>query len=202
MRTRCSVFQLGLLCACAGLSVRVDGATPRGKIGGVVVDQAGAAVSHAWVGTDNGRLAQTDASGAFELDGLSDGGYAVKVVAPQKNDVIVPRIALQNGEAPNLRIVITNAAGPSSLVAGSLKDAATGKKIAAYLEISNENRPVRGFDVDGRPYGGRADVPPQMWHQKNKRYWTAGDFAFSARPGDLRIRARADGYEPVTITDP
>ena len=58
---------------------------------------------------------------------------------------------------------------------------------------------MRWFDVAGRRYGGRSDVPPEVWHQRNRRFWTSGTFAFSAEPGRLQLTARADGYAPAAV---
>lgn len=207
MRTHRSAFRVGVLFACAGLFLCVGSGAARasagvssgGRLCGTVVDPAGAAVTNAWIVTDTGRLAATDASGAFSVGGLTDGGYAVRVVAPGWAGETVPRIALRGGETRDIRITLTNASPAAALVEGRLLDAATGHPVAAYFEILNGSGPVRWFDADGRPYGGRTEVPKQVWHQANRRFWTLGDFAFSAQPGDLTVRVRAEGYAPLEV---
>ncbi len=172
----------------------------KGQIVGTIESPSGTALSRVWVMTSSGKVTQSDADGAFTLAGLSEGGYALKAIAPGMADSFLPGIAVTSGVTVTCRLKMRPAEEASAVVAGHITDAATGNKIAAWLEIVTGSAPVRWFDTAGRPYGGRTDVPPQIWHQKNRRYWTAGDFAFSAMPGDLRIKAQAHGYAPADVT--
>lgn len=177
--------------------------TPPAYAGGLigkVVDEHGAPIPQAWLTTCNGRVATSDNNGVFAVSNLVDGAYALRVIALGREDALLPRIAVTSDAPVSCRLDLKRADRPNAIVSGCITDAATGKEIAAWLDILNNNKPIRWFDIDGRPYGGRSDVPPQTWHQKNKRYWTSGLFAFSARPGNLRICAHADGYAPVTVT--
>ena len=168
-----------------------------GQISGLVVGPEGEPLSHARVMTCSGRLTQAQADGTFVLTGLSDGGYALKAVCPGMEDALLARLAVTSGAPVTCRLQLKRA--ESAVVAGHVTDAATGFKIAAWFEIRGGAEPVRWFDAAGRPYGGRDDVPPEIWHQKNRRYWTSGDFAFSAAPGECQLTARADGYAPATF---
>jgi len=171
-----------------------------GELAGTVVDERGIPIPHAWLTTCNGRVVESDADGAFSVGGLACGGYALRAVAQGKEDAVLPRVAVTSDVPVSCRLVLKRASRPNAVVSGLIADAATGKKVAATLKILNGSQPVRWFDIDGRPYGGRTDVPPNTWHQTNTRYWTSGTFAFSAQPGDLSIRVWADGYAPVTVT--
>lgn len=185
------------------LSEEIQGASSRkgaGQIAGRVEDSAGSPVSGAWVMLDSGRISQTSADGAFAFQGLADANYAVKAVAPGMADSLLPKITAASEKGTTLHVVMTNSAAASVIISGCVKDKATGGKVPAVLEIEDSSGPVRWFDVAGTPYGGRTDLPPTLWHQKNKRYWTSGDFAFSARPGRLQISVRSDGYAPVAVS--
>lgn len=168
-----------------------------GKIDGVIVDSTGAPITQAWVMTSNGRVTQSDARGNFAFAGLPYSGYAVKAISIGMEDVVQARIAVTSELPVTCHLKMKSARERNAVVVGRVTDSDTGKKVAAYLEVLNMGKPVRWFDVNGIPYGGRTDVPAGVWHQKNKRYWTLGDFAFSAQPGDLRVRVRAEGYAPL-----
>jgi len=177
----------------------VAGHAGEGRIGGVIVGPSGAPLADAWVMTSNGEVTHASADGTFAFTGLSDGVYAVKAVAAGMEEAIRSCVALTSGVPVCCRIPLQPSARGTALVAGQVTDAVSGKKIAAWFEVMNNSDPVRWFDAAGRPYGGRTDVPPAVWHQKNRRYWTSGDFAFSAAPGKLRLAARADGYAPASV---
>jgi hypothetical protein len=171
-----------------------------GQIQGVVVDQAGAAVAHAWVLSDHGLVSQTAQDGTFAFQGLSDGKYAVKALALGMEESLTPGISVSAAATANLRIVMQPSQTPGAIVSGRVTDKATGVCVPAVLEINDSTGPRRWFDVAGNPYGGRTDVPSKVWHQKNKRFWTTGQFAFLATPGELQVTVRSDGYRPLTLT--
>lgn len=177
-------------CSCSGWA-------GDGQIAGRVVGPEGTPLSRAWVMTCSGRLTQTKADGTFVLTGLSDGGYALKAVAPGMEDALLARLAVTSGAPVTCRLQMKGS--ESAVVSGQVTDAVTGKQIAAWFEIRSGSAPVRWFDAAGRPYGGRTDVPPEVWHQKNSRYWTSGEFAFSAVPGEVRLVAKADGYASARV---
>ena len=171
-----------------------------GQIRGVVTDDCGVPFTNAFVMTDNGMLAHTGKDGVFSFHKLSDAKYSVKTVALGMEDSISPGISIVNGETASVCIAMEKSKTPCGLVAGCVKDKATGAKIPAYFELRDSAGPIRWFDVTGNPYGGRDDVAPGVWHQKNRRYWTSGDFAFSARPGKLQVAVKVDGYVPSIVT--
>lgn len=168
-----------------------------GQIAGVVVGADGVPLSHAWVMTCNGRIVQSGVDGTFVIDGLADGGYALKAVSPGLADTVLARLAVTSDVPVTCRLQMTPS--DTAAVSGRVTDAVTGKCLAAWFEARSGSKPVRWFDVAGRPYGGRSDVPPKVWHQDNRRFWTSGTFAFSADPGRLHLTVRADGYAPATI---
>ena len=170
-----------------------------GQIQGAVISQDGRALPNVWLMTDNGVLTRTVTDGTFTLQGLSDSCYSVKAMASGMDDAIVPGIAVSDGKPVSIRIVMTNSVTASALITGCVRDRATRAKLPAYFEITDSSGPVRWFDVAGTPYGGRTDLPSKAWHQNNKRYWSLGDFAFTARPGKLRVSVRSDGFAPVTV---
>ncbi|HRR34942.1 MAG TPA: CehA/McbA family metallohydrolase [Kiritimatiellia bacterium] len=190
----CSAVRLAL--AAFGLAACVV-ASYGGQIAGVVVGADGAPLSRAWVMTCNGRIVQSGADGAFVIAGMSNGGYALKAVFPGMADALLARLAVTSEVPVACRLQMTSA--DTAVVCGSISDAVTGKGLAAWFEAKSGSEPIRWFDVAGRPYGGRTDVPAGVWHQANRRYWTSGVFAFSAAPGRLRLTVRADGYAPATI---
>ncbi len=206
-RYRSVIIRSVFITICSNLFFQADRATSQtlptvflnGQIQGTVVDQNGKPVSNAWVMADNGKTAKTEADGTFGLNGFPDGAYSIKVVAPLKKETVIPKIVLHGGKTPSVRIDMTDASGSQAVVTGTIKDNGTGKEVPACLEILNGENPVRWFDINGLPYGGRTDILSGTWHQKNRRYWTSGKFAFSTLPGELRIRAWADGYEPAII---
>jgi len=169
-----------------------------GQIAGVVIDSAGAPFTNAWVMTCNGHVTKVQPDGTFSWTGLSNGGYALKAVSSGMEDAFLTQIAVTSEVPVFCRLQMKPSPGVA-LVTGQVTDALTGKKVAAWFEIRNNTKPIRWFDIAGRPYGGRTDIAPPIWHQKNKRYWTSGAFAFSAQPGELILAARADGYVPATV---
>ena len=169
-----------------------------GQITGTVVDSAGTPLANAWVMTCNGKITHAKADGTFALAGLPYGGYALKAVACGMEDTILTQIAVTSDVPVSCRLQLKPSRGVA-VVAGQVTDAVTGNKISALFEIRSNSEPVRWFDSAGRPYGGRTDISPQVWHQNNKRYWTSGAFAFSVHPGELVLTARADGYMPSVV---
>ncbi len=190
----CSAVRLALaafgLAACAG-------PTCGGQISGVVVDPDGAPIPCAWVMTCSGRIVPTGADGSFVIADLSNGGYALKAVFPGMADALLARLAVTSDVPVTCRLQMTPS--DAAVVSGHVTDAMTGKSLAAWFEARSGSKPVRWFDAAGRPYGGRSDVPPEVWHQPNRRFWTSGTFAFSADPGKLHLTVRADGYAPATV---
>jgi len=178
------------LAACAG-------PTCGGQISGVVVDPDGAPLPRAWVMTCSGRIVPTGADGSFVIADLSNGGYALKAVFPGMADALLARLAVTSDVPVTCRLQMTPS--DAAVVSGHVTDAMTGKSLAAWFEARSGSKPVRWFDAAGRPYGGRSDVPPEVWHQPNRRFWTSGTFAFSADPGKLHLTVRADGYAPATV---
>ena len=170
-----------------------------GQIAGVVVGPTGVPLANAWVMICNGQVTQTRPDGSFDLNGIRHGGYALKSVAAGMDDAWLAHVAVTSDVPVTCRLQMTPTKRAHTIVSGRITDAPTGKSIPAWFEIRDSAGPVRWFDVAGRPYGGRTDVPPAVWHQKNKRFWTSGEFAFSAQPGELQLTARADGYASVSI---
>ena len=87
--TTCSTLRLTF--AVFGLVV-CAGPVCGGQIAGVVVDAGGVPLSRAWVMTCNGQIVQSGTDGAFTIDGLADGGYAVKAVFPGMADAVSARL--------------------------------------------------------------------------------------------------------------
>ena len=169
-----------------------------GQIAGVVVDPAGVPLTNAWVMTSNGNVTQAQADGTFAWADLPYGGYALKAVSSGMEDAFLTQIAVTS-EVPVFCRLQMKPSPSVALVTGQVTEALTGKRIAAWFEIRSNAKPVRWFDIEGRPYGGRTDIEPHIWHQKNKRYWTSGAFAFSVQPGELALTARADGYVSTVV---
>ena len=147
--------------------------------------------------TCSGRIVPTGADGSFVIADLSNGGYALKAVFPGMADALLARLAVTSDVPVTCRLQMTPS--DAAVVSGHVTDAMTGKSLAAWFEARSGSKPVRWFDAAGRPYGGRSDVPPEVWHQPNRRFWTSGTFAFSADPGKLHLTVRADGYAPATV---
>ena len=199
LRLTFAVFGL-VVCAgpvCGGQIAACAGPVCGGQIAGVVVDAGGVPLSRAWVMTCNGQIVQSGTDGAFMIDGLADGGYSVKAVFPGMADAVSARLAVTSDVPVTCRLQMTPS--ETAVVFGCVTDAVTGKGLAAWFEARSDSKPIRWFDVAGRLYGGRTDLPSGVWHQANRRFWTSGMFAFSADPGRLRLTVRADGYAPVTV---
>ena len=171
-----------------------------GHIQGTVTGPTGKPVSSAWVMTHTGVLKQTGTDGTFRFTALPESRYTLKILAPGMEEMIHSEIDVATGKTVPVRIAMKLATNATALVSGRVTDKTTGKKLAAYFEIRDEAGPVRWFDAAGTPYGGRTDLRKKVWHQKNKRFWTTGDFAFSAKPGKLKLTARADGYATAKLS--
>ncbi|MBI4979468.1 MAG: CehA/McbA family metallohydrolase [Spirochaetes bacterium] len=171
-----------------------------GIVRGAVTDGSGRPVAGAWVMTDNGRVLKSAADGSFSFAALSAGAYAVKTLAPGMEASLSPGISVI-GETPAVvHITMKNADTADGIVYGYVKDRTSGQQIYATLEIKDERGPVRWFDIAGVPFGGKSDVPATLWHDKNRRFWTSGTFAFMAAPGKAAMTVKADGYAPVNMS--
>jgi hypothetical protein len=131
----------------------------------------------AWVVANSGEIAQADEKGRYEivfpvqgvycLKAMTDGyGEAVRpwLVVPARAPVDLPLWALPD---PKRRVVHGNLGHP------------------AQLTITDSGQPVRGFDFAGTPVGGYP-APKGVWHHRNRYFWTAGEYAFTAT-GEVKI---------------
>ena len=131
----------------------------------------------AWVVANSGEIAQADEKGRYEilfpvqgvycLKAMKDGyGEAVRpwLVVPARAPVDLPLWALPD---PKRRVVHGNLGYP------------------AQLTITDSGQPVRGFDFAGTPVGGYP-APKGVWHHRNRYFWTAGEYAFTAT-GEVKI---------------
>ena len=131
----------------------------------------------AWVVANSGEIAQADEKGRYEilfpvqgvycLKAMKDGyGEAVRpwLVVPARAPVDLPLWALPD---PKRRVVHGNLGHP------------------AQLTITDSGQPVRGFDFAGTPVGGYP-APKGVWHNRNRYFWTAGEYAFTAT-GEVKI---------------
>jgi hypothetical protein len=148
--------------------------------------------------THTGILKQAGTDGTFRFTALPESRYTLKILAPGMEEMIHSGIDVAAGKTAPVRIAMKTATNAMTLVSGHVTDKTSGAKLAAYFEIQDTAGPIRWFDAAGTPYGGRTDIRKKVWHQKNKRFWTTGDFAFSARPGKLKLTAQADGYATLS----
>ena len=138
---------------------------------------AGKTMPGAWVVANSGEIAQADEKGQYEivlpvqgvycLKAMKDGyGEAVRpwLVVPALAPVNLPLWALPD---PKRRVVHGNLGHP------------------AQLTITDSGQPVRGFDFAGTPVGGYP-APKGVWHHRNRYFWTAGEYAFTAT-GEVKI---------------
>ncbi|EIP97544.1 endoglucanase [Opitutaceae bacterium TAV1] len=184
----------------AEISETVTSQASTRTLAGVVVDPAGQAVAGTFVMTNTGRLVQTGTDGAFSFTGLSPSRYALKVVAANREDFIMPNIDLSEKPVLEVRVVSKPAATANALITGRFIDKASRREVPVWCEITDaDGNPIRWFDVSGAPYGGRTDVEKGVWHQKNKRFWSLGGVAFTTKPGFLKMSVHADGYAPAQI---
>ncbi len=140
---------------------------------------------YAWVVANSGQIVQADARGNYEIEFPSQGVYCLKamkdghseavrpwLIVPTKTNVNLPLWAFPD---PTRRVVHGNLGHP------------------AQLTITDSGRPVRGFDFAGTEVGSY-NAPKGVWHQKNRFFWTAGEFAFTAT-GEVKIVESLDFRE-------
>ena len=131
----------------------------------------------AWVVANSGEIAQADEKGRYEIEFPVQGVYCLKamkdgygeavrpwLVVPARAPVDLPLWALPD---PKRRVVHGNLGHP------------------AQLTITDSGQPVRGFDFAGTPVGGYP-APKGVWHHRNRYFWTAGEYAFTAT-GEVKI---------------
>ena len=113
------------------------------------------------------RVTVFPVQGVYCLKAMKDGyGEAVRpwLVVPALAPVDLPLWALPD---PKRRVVHGNLGHP------------------AQLTITDSGQPVRGFDFAGTPVGGYP-APKGVWHHRNRYFWTAGEYAFTAT-GEVKI---------------
>jgi carboxypeptidase family protein len=172
----------------------------RGAIEGQVISTDKKPITEAIVMTNNGKICHTNNSGRFLFTGMSTGKYAVKAIAAGMEDKVLPAIKVEKGKTASARIVMEKSSSGRSVIVGNVTDAVAGENLYANMLITDSSGSIRWFDINGNPYGGREDVKPGTWHQKTKRYWTDGDFAFSVMPGKVKIIVKRIGCFTETLT--
>jgi hypothetical protein len=170
-----------------------------GSISARVLSPDGTPLSGVFAMSDDGRFASSDAAGRFTFEGVIPGKYAIKLIHPDFAASTVSCSPAKEGDAARVEARLLKADEPRGVVYGSLKDA-SGAALPGWLELRDADGPIRFFDADGTSYGGRLDVPKGVWHEKNRRFWTRGDFVFQAKPGVLRGSVFAEGYEPREVS--
>ncbi len=128
---------------------------------------AGTAPEGAWVMTNCGEIQQVGADGKFRLAVPVPGMYSLRAVADGKRDCAIPRLL-----APCCDLVIEMESAPERrLYTGDAGGYAT-------LQILDEDRPIRWFDLAGSEYG--AIDRPGVWVEHSTNYWTKGQYAFTS----------------------
>ncbi|MGI5923068.1 MAG: CehA/McbA family metallohydrolase [Lentisphaeria bacterium] len=136
----------------------------------------GRAVPGAYVMANTGEITKAGDDGSFSLTLPLPGVYCLKAVADGMADAYLPMLQLPVAE----ELLFAMTPEPGRRVVHGVLDA------PAQLTITDDGEPVRSFDLAGNPYGGLTPPKPGMWHQKNRHYWTMGEYAFSAR-GEVKI---------------
>jgi len=171
-----------------------------GAIEGQILSADAKPIIEAFAMTNTGKICKVNDSGRFLFAGLSTGAYAVKAIVPGMEDKVLPMIKVEEGKTASARIVVEQSDDDRSVVFGTVTDAATGEKLYANMLINDSSGSIRWFDIDGESYGGKEDVKPDVWHQTTKRYWTDGDFAFSAMPEKVEIIVKRIGFFSRRLT--
>ncbi len=168
-----------------------------GFIKGNISTKDGSPVKGAWISTNTGKITKSDEAGKFIIEELSDAKYALKIISSGNEDSIIPEIAVESGASQEQKISTEKSVSLKKIIAGSIIDDKSLKIIPAYMEIKDGDKKLNYFDIGGLSYGARNDVPKDVWHQKNSRFWTNGNFVFSASSDNVTLTVVADGYESI-----
>jgi len=139
----------------------------------------------AWVVANSGEIVQADAKGRFEIVLPAQGVYCLKAMKDGFDEVVRPWLVVPAQSDVNLsmwahpnparRVVHGNLGHPAQLI------------------ITDSGRPVRGFDLAGVEVGSYP-APKGVWHHRNRFFWTAGEYAFTAT-GEVKIVESLDFQE-------
>jgi len=131
----------------------------------------------AWVVSNCGQVTRADGKGHYAIDLPVQGVYCLKAMKDGHDEAVRPWLEVPTKAPVNLPLwAFPNPA--RRVVHGNLGH-------PAQLTITDSGKPVRGFDFAGAPVGGYP-APKGVWHQKNRFFWTLGEYCFTAT-GEVRI---------------
>ena len=135
---------------------------------------SGTALPGSWIACATGELVQADSSGCFSLQVTAPGTYALKAMLDGYADAFLPQI-----QAPCKNLTFKQIPEPGRKVYHGKTNG------YALLKITDDEKPVRSFDLNGTAFGSL--VKPGRWHERSTNFWSRGEYAFSAR-GKVEIR--------------
>ncbi len=135
---------------------------------------SGTAPEGCYVMTNCGEIQQVGADNCFSLSVPCSGMYSVKAVMDGCQDVIIPWLV---APAEDLKITFTPDPARKLYVGKTNRP--------AVMEITDNNCPVRWFDISGKNYG-EYTPPTPMWTAHSTNYWTNSLYAFTAT-GDVKV---------------
>ena len=131
----------------------------------------------AWIVSNCGQVTQADARGHYEIELPVQGVYCLKAMKDGYDEVVRPWLEVPTKAPVNLPLW----AYPNPkrrVVHGNLGH-------PAQLTITDSGHPVRGFDFAGTAVGSYP-APKGVWHQKNRFFWTLGEYCFTAT-GEVQV---------------
>lgn len=131
----------------------------------------------AWIVSNCGQVVQADGKGRYEIVLPVQGVYCLKAMKDGFDEVTRPWLEVPAKADVNLSLW----ARPNPrrrVVRGSLGH-------PAQLVITDGGAPVRGFDLAGVAVGSYP-APKGVWHERNRYFWTSGDYCFTAT-GEVKI---------------
>jgi len=139
----------------------------------------------AWIVSNCGQVARADEKGRYEITLPVQGVYCLKSMADGFDEVCRPWLevpakgsvdfTMWSRPNQNRRVVHGDIGHPAQLV------------------ITDSGNPVRGFDVAGTEVGSFKPAKG-VWHERNKYFWTLGEYCFTAT-GEVKVVETRDFRE-------
>ena len=133
--------------------------------------------SKAWVVANSGEVARADEKGRYEITLPAQGVYCLKAMKDGYGEAVRPWLVVPVACEVNLPLWARPDPG-RRVVHGDIGH-------PAQLVVTDSGAPVRGFDFAGTSVGSYP-APKGVWHERNRFFWTAGEYCFTAT-GEVKI---------------
>jgi hypothetical protein len=140
-----------------------------GVIGGTVLDPSGAVIPNASVmlqAPTGTSIVQSDSQGRFSFDRLSPGSYSVKAEARGFKTTELPRVAVANDRASDLRLILDIGAASETVeisAAQSQAEAPPAAKTSTALVAQEQTAELRSKVARSYVAGNAAGISSPQW---------------------------------------